>query len=779
MVVTKIGSGNFVLSGTNTYSGGTTINGGTLQIGNGGTTGSIAGDVLNNATLGFNRSDAMTFDGVISGSGAVQQLGIGTTTLTGTNTYSGGTTISAGTLQLGNGGTTGSIAGDVLNNATLAFNRSDAMSFDGVISGNGAVQQFGTGTTTLTGTNTYTGGTTISAGTLQIGNGGTTGSIAGDVLNNAMLAFNRSDAMGFDGVISGSGSLWQVGTGTVTLTGTSTYTGATTVNGGTLAVNGSIVSSSLVTVNSGGTLGGTGTVPSTVINSGGMLAPGNSIGTINVSGDLTFNGGAVYWVEVSPSASDRTNVTGIATLAGTVAASFQLGSYITKQYTIVNATGGRSGTFDSLVTGSLPDNFTASLSYDANNAYLDLVLNYVAPSAPDFGSGLNENQQTVAGALTNYFNTAGGIPTVFGMLTPDGLTQVSGQSGAGIVQNAFDASNQFINLMFDPANVGGLGGSGPGERGPTAFADTALGYAPNKKAAAADALAALDRQTPEVVRRWNLWAAGYGGNNTISGNATTGTNTTTSRVYGTAAGASYRLAPDTLVGFALGGAGTSYGLDGGLGGGHADLFQAGAFVRHTVGAAYAVAGLAYGWQDVSTDRTVSVSGTSRLEANFAASTFAARGEAGYRFAVAQAGVTPYVALQSSTFHSPSYSETATSGSDQFALTYGSQTTTDIRTELGLRTVTTLSMLDGALTLRGRAVWAHDGNTNRLATATFETLPGATFTVSGAQPAADAALVSLGAELGWKNGWSLAGNFDGEFSTTTRGYAGRGILRREW
>ena len=128
---------------------------------------------------------------------------------------------------------------------------------------------------------------------------------------------------------------------------------------------------------------------------------------------------------------------------------------------------------------------------------------------------------------------------------------------------------------------------------------------------------------------------------------------------------------------------------------------------------------------------------------------------------------------------PSYTETATSGSGQFALAYASQTTANIRTELGLRADTSLPMLDGALTLRGRAVWAHDGNTDRLVTATFDTLPGATFTVNGARPAADAALVSLGVELGWKNGWSLAGNFDGEFSPTTSGYAGRGVLRRVW
>ena len=66
---------------------------------------------------------------MISGSGSLTQAGTGTTVLTGTNSYSGGTSISAGTLQIGDGGTSGSIAGDVANNGALAFNRSDAMDF--------------------------------------------------------------------------------------------------------------------------------------------------------------------------------------------------------------------------------------------------------------------------------------------------------------------------------------------------------------------------------------------------------------------------------------------------------------------------------------------------------------------------------------------------------------------------------------------------------------------------------------------------------------------------
>ena len=98
---------------------------------------------LDNGTLAFNRFDVTTFAGTISGSGGVAQIGTGTTILTAANTYSGGTTISAGTLQLGDGGAYGSILGDVLDNGTLAFNRSDVATFAGTISGSGGVAQIG------------------------------------------------------------------------------------------------------------------------------------------------------------------------------------------------------------------------------------------------------------------------------------------------------------------------------------------------------------------------------------------------------------------------------------------------------------------------------------------------------------------------------------------------------------------------------------------------------------------------------------------------------------
>ncbi|WP_251879670.1 autotransporter-associated beta strand repeat-containing protein [Achromobacter sp. Marseille-Q4954] len=291
--VSQIGAGTTVLTADSTYTGGTTISAGTLQLGSGGTSGAILGNVVDNGALTFNRSDVQTFAGQISGGGVVNQIGTGTTILTADNTYTGGTTISAGTLQLGNGGTTGAIPGDVTNNGALTFNRSDVQTFPGLISGSGTVNQIGSGTTTLTADNTYTGGTTIAAGTLQLGNGGTSGAILGDVANSGALSFNRSDAVTFAGLISGSGTVNQNGTGTTILTAQNTYGGPTNVNNGVLRAGAASTLSpnSAVNVAAAGTLDLSGynqTVAGVtnagLINMGTGTAPGTTLTTPNYAG---------------------------------------------------------------------------------------------------------------------------------------------------------------------------------------------------------------------------------------------------------------------------------------------------------------------------------------------------------------------------------------------------------------------------------------------------------------------------------------------------------------
>ena len=140
-------------------------------------------------------------------------------------------------------------------------------------------------------TNSYSGGTLVSGGTLQLGNGGSCGSLgSGAVTNNGTLAYNHSDSIANNSAISGSGNLTHTGAGTLTLGGVNTYAGTTAVNGGTLLVNGALAAGA-VTVANGATLGGYGTIAGPVtVQSGGTLALGASIGTLNVNNVLNLAG---------------------------------------------------------------------------------------------------------------------------------------------------------------------------------------------------------------------------------------------------------------------------------------------------------------------------------------------------------------------------------------------------------------------------------------------------------------------------------------------------------
>jgi uncharacterized protein with beta-barrel porin domain len=328
--------------------------------------------------------------------------------------------------------------------------------------------------------------------------------------------------------------------------------------------------------------------------------------------------------------------------------------------------------------------------------------------------------------------------------------------------------------MTDPFAGGRGGGTAPGAGAPAGYAST------QNTGAARDAYAMFTK-TPLAKSwdpRWSVWAAGFGGSQTTDGNAAVGSNNTTSNVYGTAVGADYRFSPFTVAGFALAGGGTNFSVAG-SGSGHSDLFQTGAFIRHTVGAAYISAALAYGWQDITTNRTVTAAGASQLQAQFDANAFSGRLEGGYRFVTRWMGITPYAAAQFTTFDLPAYAESTLSGAGAFALAYGARDVTDTRSELGLRGDRPFALQDGILTLRGRLAWAHDFNPDRSIAATFQSLPGSSFVVNGAAQASDSALTTVSAEMKWMNGWSVAATFEGEFSGVTDSYAGKGALRYTW
>lgn len=282
--LTTGGGGTVVLNNNNSYTGGTTVSAGTLQVGNSGTTGTLgAGDVTDNGNLAIDHSDTITITNNINGSGTVSQIGRGTTIFTGDNSYSGGTLISSGTLQVGDGGADGSLGtGNVTNLSSLVFNQGENVTIDNLISGSGGVSFIGVSTNILTADNTYSGGTMINSNsTVQVGNGGPSGSLGtGTVQNIGALIFDRSDDVTNGNQITGSGSLTQAGAGTLILTGNSDYTGATTINsGGTLQI---------------GDGGNSGAIGSGAIHDNGTFVFDNNNGTIFLDNTIDGTGNFIF-----------------------------------------------------------------------------------------------------------------------------------------------------------------------------------------------------------------------------------------------------------------------------------------------------------------------------------------------------------------------------------------------------------------------------------------------------------------------------------------------------
>lgn len=301
--LTKTGQGTLTLDAASSYSGGTTIASGTLRIGVSGSLGASSG-VVNLGSVGggdaslINHLGGYTFANdinVVAGSGGVLTLG-----------YTSGASFNS------------RFSGNITLNDDLALYSQSADTFalrlTGAISGSKNLTKTGAGTVRLEDNNTgYSGTTTISEGVLQIGasGGGTTGALgSGNVIVNASLLMNRSNAYALTNQISGSGSLTQTGAGTTTLSNANTYSGGTTViNGSLLATNtiGSATGSGAVVTSLGTNLGGTGIIAPTGSNGisiGGNVAPGatgsnNGVGTLTftlVDGNVTFQtGSSITW----------------------------------------------------------------------------------------------------------------------------------------------------------------------------------------------------------------------------------------------------------------------------------------------------------------------------------------------------------------------------------------------------------------------------------------------------------------------------------------------------
>ncbi len=812
------GTANVVNNGGNTtFAGSSTASNATFT-NNGGSTNFFATSTAASATITNNNNGLTLFglplgtDTSTAGSSKITNNGGGTTEfLASTTAGSAIITNNGGFISFFNTSTAGSAT--IKNNTGITefFNSSTAGNAT-ITNNNSAFTQFNEASTAGSAAITNRGGNTqffntSSASSATITNsGGNSDFFNTSTAASATITNNNGGAtVFFDTSTAGGATITNNSGGSTTFAGTSTAGNATiTNNGGLVTFFGNSDGGAAHLINgASGTVdfsGSAGLLGNGMLNVGSLQGNGTFIvgaqQIVAVTGSLAFTSGALYQVQVRGTNAGKIAVGGIATLAGTTVVDPLNRITKTTTYTILSSANPLSGTFGSVI---VTNNFATNpmLSYVGNDVLLTLQQGLLSPALPD---NANANQVKVAGAIDNALlggnNLPGGFNALFsltGTNLQNALTQISGETAVGSQQTTFNAMGQFMGVMTDPfMNRGGGFGGGSLSSGYAVEDADANAYAasnPPKTDAFAMFAKAPSQPSPAsgggigwgFEQRWSVWAAGFGGSQSTNGNAAVGSNNTTSNIAGTAVGADYLISPTTIAGFALAGGGTNFSVVNG-GTGRSDLFQIGAYVRHNSGPAYISAALAYGWQDVTTNRTVTVAGFDQLRAQFNANAWSGRVEGGYRFVepvFGGVGITPYGAAQIVTFDLPAYAEQAIVGSNNFALSTNAKDVTDARTELGVRTDKSWAMGNGILTLRGRFAWAHDFNPDRSIAATFQTLPGASFVVNGAALAADSALTTASVEMKWRNGWSAAATFEGEFSNVTASYAGKGVVRYAW
>ena len=635
------------------------------------------------------------------------------------------------------------------------------------------------------------------SGTISVGSGGTGIAALG---NNAVVANSGTistcgsgiGVAGTGAAIANTGRIVANGCGA---TGIALGPGSTLVNTGLIstATALAVTAGGGVSVINGGTLNGaillTGTGGNTLVNAGtlgvtGALAPGGGVANI-VDGTFTQTASGALAIRASSNNAagnyDTLQVaasvagTGVAHLAGTVQLALQPGLYdLSTTYPGVLTFTSSTGTFSAI---SEPYTFLSAAAV-YNPTSVDLVVSRIPfPLIPGGGT----NAQAIANVLeANYSPSLTGQRGAFYMdlllsTAPNTLSQLTGEVATAPQNAAFTVFGQYLDTIFGQSGRSrALGGGPPG--GSTRVA----------LAAAEPCVGDACQGDGPVPRRYNAWAQGFGGSGSIDSSPTVGSSRIDMNSGGGAVGMDLSVGPGALLGFTLGAASAGYTLTDLLSSGGARSIVVGLYGGYSSGPAYLDAALAYAYNTFTSNRFIGTGSLSEIaNASFDGSQYGGRVEGGWRFALADVLLTPFAGLTVQALSQSAYTESSrTAGTGTpglLAVSVQAQTTTSVRSTLGAQVETAITAVDDAvLRPRLRLGWAHEFNTSRTATVSLSTvLPGAPFQVTGAQPAPDALVVGAGIDLELSPSFRLYAQFDGEFSSNARAFAGTGGLRLVW
>lgn len=714
LIVTQ--GGVLTLSGANSYAGGTTLRGGVVA-------------VSQDANLGH-ADGALRFDG-----GALRVTGTG---FSGTNRAIGW-----------------SAAGGAFDIADAA-NRFE-VSAD--INGAGALIKRGEGTLILSGDNAF-GGARIEDGGLI----GTTSSLFGDIAlisASSRLSLVNANAGIFTGALSGVGRVSLDGPGTVLLTGDSSgFSGMTTLNAGTLLVgnaNGLGRLGGSLDVLSGATLGGSGVIGSGAgshvsIAAGGVLSPGNSIGTLTINGDLTLAAGARFEVEVNPlgADSDIVRVTGAATLnGGTVAHIGATGRYDPRStYTILSAAS-LTGAFDDVTSDFAFLNPKLHYDYGAGTVLMELLR--------------NDNEFASAAKTRNQAATAHAIESIgFGAehAVYDAVVQLA--DDADQIRASFDQLSGELHVSAQTAMIedSRLIHNAANDRLRAAFGRAAASTAPVVAYASGGAPVAVASGHAGPA----FWAQTFGSWGAFDGDD-----------------GGKELGRDT-GGVLLGGDALLSRWRVGVTGGYSqsnikprdrassvssDNYHLGVYAGTQHGALAFRTGFAQSWHELDARRTIAMPGLSdRTRAEYRADALQAFGEVAYGLIAGDgARLEPFASLAHIRLKTDGFSE---SGGDA-ALTSEKANTDVTFATLGLRAEQAFDLGETKAALRGTVGWRRAfGDTSPQSVHAFTA--GDAFTITGAPISEDSAVLEGGLALSFTPATTMSLGYAGQVSNGAQDHA---------
>ncbi|NDV85358.1 autotransporter domain-containing protein [Aurantimonas aggregata] len=628
-----------------------------------------------------------------------------------------------------------------------------------------------------------------------------TGTLISDADNTAVLSGVRGEDLINSGTIevSGTAGIGMRGetygvlknTGTITATGLAGAAADMHGRDGTLLNEGILyatpvadalrtgpTSAGTIIVNQGvidGRIAATAGVGKRFENSGLISVSGTGVPITHLfGGTFVQTAAGTFNVRMLDEGADTLQIVGTARLAGALGASFQTLDFA-ESYTIVGATQGITGTFDTVSITGLPDLFAASLDYGANTVTLGLTADIA--SLP----GMTRNQNAVASALDGYINT-----TTNGMLTslptalaplysltagelPGALSALSGEAYAS--QQSVLTGN---SLYTRQALLGRLRQETyAGQSGPMAALSNggpALAYGPSTTFGAPTPNMAPNGAAPTFDG--TVWGQAFGGWSDYDGGS--GIADVDADIEGIIAGADVTV-ENWLLGAAIGYSRSTADTDALASSSDVDSLLLALYAGTGYGPWNLRLGASYAFNQIDASRTIAYPGYGeRAEAEYDGGTAQGFAEIGYGFALGQLAMEPFAGLAYVNVHNDGFTETGAAA----GLTSASSSTDVGYSSLGLRVATDIALPNGmALKPNASLTWQYAfGDTTPEARLAFAAAPAADFTVFGTPLAQNTALVEIGADLALNERTSFGVSYLGQFADDVTANAVQANLR---